>query len=285
MKNEKIQYIIYTLIVLGILIYLIITKGIPTFKNTFGSSDSIINPNKYANLVDINVNDKISLGVILDKNKKVYHLFFYEDNSTIFYNQNIEDNNLDKGLDLIVSKLIEKDYLKENYNLKLTKYNIKYYNEFKKSLNKALNKYHVKVNIIEEDNTIEQLANSLELNYSDDTRALLEIDLLLKDSTSKDIKEEKKIDNKDIKKYSNNIYIKIEKYKDNNNIINEERDKTKLDITTIPGDNEGRIIPSSDSYYYIKDSKVYAYIKLTIDEKVYDYCYNGSIDEYKEGMC
>ncbi len=288
MKTERIQNIITILIIIGLLIYLVITRSIPSIKNTFGSSDSLLKTSAYVNLIDLKVNNNLNIGFILNKDKKIYHVFFYDENSFILYNQDIEKQKLDKSLDIIISKLIEKDYLKENANVTLTKYNSKYYDDFKKSFNKALAKYKVDINLIEKTSTLKQLAKSLDIDYTDKSRVLFEIDILLKnqkglpeDNTSK----EKEIDSNNLKKYSNNIYISIEKYMNKNNIINEELNKTKLDITKISGDEEGLILPSKESYYYIKNSKVYAYIKLTVDEKVAEYCYNGSIDEYKEGVC
>jgi hypothetical protein len=54
----------------------------------------------------------------------------------------------------------------------------------------------------------------------------------------------------------------------------------------IPGDDEFKYYPSINSWYYVKDKKVYAYIEFVIsDNKVKGYCYNGSIDLVKEGVC
>ena len=45
----------------------------------------------------------------------------------IFYNKNIENNTLNKSMDIIITRLIEEDYLKEKSTITLTKYDKKYY--------------------------------------------------------------------------------------------------------------------------------------------------------------
>ncbi len=288
MKEEKILNILTIVIIIVLLGYYVITNSIPNYKKTFGSSDKIINTSDYANLIELNVNDKIDFGIVLNNKKKIYHLFFFDENSMILYNQNIESNTLDKSTDLLIAKLIEKDYLKENATITLTKYDNKYYNDFKKSLKKILNKYKVHVKIVEKSKTLLELAQELEVDTTDTSKALIEIDLISKSHSSiKEETEEETVEltTKDLKKYCNNIYMSIESYQRENKILNEEKNQTKLDITTIAADSDSKIFPDKSSYYYIKDSKVYAYIKINVDAKSVDYCYNGSIDEYKEGAC
>jgi hypothetical protein len=54
----------------------------------------------------------------------------------------------------------------------------------------------------------------------------------------------------------------------------------------IPADDEFKYYPSINSWYYVNDKKVYAYIEFVIDDNnIKSYCYNGSIDLVKEGVC
>ena len=286
MKEEKILNILTVIVIIILLGYYIITNSIPNYKKTFGSSDKLINTNNYVNLINMNVNNNINVGFILNDKKQIYHIYFYDDNSMIFYNKNIENNTLNKSMDIIITRLIEEDYLKEKSTITLTKYDKKYYTDFKDSLNKILKKYKVNVYLKEKQSDLLTLGKDLEIDNTDRDKILLEIDLLLKSQVNtKEEKEEVKLTEKDIKKYCNNIYMNIEKYMTDNNIKNEEKNNTKLDIKTITADSNSSIFPDKESYYYIKDSKVYAYIKITIDAKSKDYCYNGSIDEYKVGAC
>jgi len=286
MKEEKILNILTIVVIIVLLGYYIFTNSIPNYKKTFGSSDKLINTNNYVNLININVNNSINVGFILNNKKQIYHIYFYDDNSMIFYNKNIENNTLNKSMDIIITRLIEEDYLKEKSTITLTKYDNKYYNSFKDSLNTILNKYKVHINLKEKTSDLQTLGKELEIDNTDPDKILLEIDLLLKSQVNtKEEAEEVEITEKDIKKYCNNIYMNIEKYMKDNNIKNEDKNNTKLNIRTISADTNSKIFPDKESYYYIKDSKVYAYIKITIDAKSKDYCYNGSIDEYKVGAC
>ena len=84
---------------------------------------------------------------------------------------------------------------------------------------------------------------------------------------------------------SDNVYKKIENYIIDNNISNLDKDNDKLLITLIPADTSNKYYPTSNSWYYIKDKKVYAYIELNEAGNYYRYCYKGSIDDIKEGAC
>ena len=87
-----------------------------------------------------------------------------------------------------------------------------------------------------------------------------------------------------IKEYSDSIYKKLEKYKENNSVVNQDIDDSKFPIQLIPSSTDN-YYADSDSWYYIKDSNIYAYIKLTIGKETYEYCYKGSIDNYQFGKC
>ena len=87
------------------------------------------------------------------------------------------------------------------------------------------------------------------------------------------------------KEYANNVYKKIENYVSENNIINQDINNATLPITLIPATSSGNVFPDSTSWYYVQDSKVYAYISITHNSKNYSYCYQASTDEYKKGQC
>ena len=64
-------------------------------------------------------------------------------------------------------------------------------------------------------------------------------------------------------------------YKINNN----------LPIEKVLANKDLTIYPSSESWYYIKNHKVYAYINFTGLTDDYEFCYNGSIEKMKRGKC
>lgn len=85
--------------------------------------------------------------------------------------------------------------------------------------------------------------------------------------------------------YMDNIYQKLQTYMINKNIANQSRDDLSMPIQYIPGDNNNEVYPTSSSWYYIENYKIYAEITLSEGLNNYTYCYNGSLEEKKEGMC
>ena len=74
MKEEKILNILTVIVVIILLGYYIITNSIPNYKKTFGSSDKLINTNNYVNLINMNVNNNINVGFILNDKKQIYYI-------------------------------------------------------------------------------------------------------------------------------------------------------------------------------------------------------------------
>ena len=190
----------------------------------------------------------------------------------------------------IIEILIENDYLKENSLLTLTKYKGTDYEKVKKALNTQITILGIQLNIIEQSTTVEDKAKTLNITETKD--ALKQIEMYSKNiirsvkngnsfnrNTSEEITEELS------REYTDNIYKKIEVYARNNNITNQEITNQTLLITSIPANDKGTIYADENSWYYIENSKVYAYISITIDNKNYSYCYQASIDEYKKGQC
>ena len=54
---------------------------------------------------------------------------------------------------------------------------------------------------------------------------------------------------------------------------------------TIPADEKANYYPNANSWYYIKEKKLYAYIEFGESNNKYGYCYKGSIDSIYEGEC
>ena len=84
---------------------------------------------------------------------------------------------------------------------------------------------------------------------------------------------------------SKSVYRRIEDYVSTNNIINKDRDDDKFLIQLIPADANDRYYPDENSWYYVENSHIYAYIEFKSTSKIYSFCYNGSIDEVKNGVC
>ena len=53
----------------------------------------------------------------------------------------------------------------------------------------------------------------------------------------------------------------------------------------IPADDSETYYPTDNSWYNVKEGKIYAYIELQNKTELYGYCYNGTIDKNYEGKC
>ena len=82
---------------------------------------------------------------------------------------------------------------------------------------------------------------------------------------------------------ANRVYEKLSTYAID--VENQETNATALPIEKVPANKDLTIYPSSESWYYIKNHKVYAYINFTGLTDDYEFCYNGSIEKMKRGKC
>ena len=287
--KEKTITIIKIVAIICIMIAALIFKFIPEYKATQGSSDTYIDTKLYEDIIEFKVNNQCNFAIVTGKNK-ILNILFFDNNSTCLYNKDIENKRIQEGMTQIIEILIENDYLKENSLLTLTKYKGTDYEKVKKTLNTQITILGIQLNIIEQSTTVENKAKTLNITETKD--ALKQIEMYSKNiirsvkngnsfnrNTSEEITEELS------REYTDNIYKKIEVYARNNNITNQEITNQTLLITSIPANDKGTIYADENSWYYIENSKVYAYISITIDNKNYSYCYQASIDEYKKGQC
>lgn len=295
MNENKLLLIIEIVLIIGGLLFFTIKEAVPEYKSNYGSSDKFISTNNYSNLIEISIDNKTNFGLVLNKEQRIYNIMFFDKTSICLYNQNIENKELSKSLDQIVTLLIENNYLKVNSNIIITKYNDKNYNEFIEKLANITTIYNLKLNINEKTSNLKDKAKELEIVGSNDEEILQNLDYYskqlvsnIKNNISKDNndKEETAVLSKtNSRTLSDNVYKKIENYIIDNNISNLDKDNDKLLITLIPADTSNKYYPTSNSWYYIKDKKVYAYIELNEAGNYYRYCYKGSIDDIKEGAC
>lgn len=284
---KKYGKLLFEIIVVFIaIIYVMITMVIPDIKKSQGSSDSFIKSSKYSNFIEVKIDNKTDFAIITDKEGKIYHLFFFDNTAVFLYNQNIENRSISSGLERIVAILIENQLLNSNSSIEVIRDNDKYYSEFKNNFINLLNKYSINNSIIEKTQSIDIKANELEMDSNSISELLLEMDFyskeIVKDSNIS-ISEEMNSNNS--LKYANKVYKKIESDIYQKNITNISKDEVDIAITLIPGDSNNKYYPTSNSWYYVKDKKVYAYIEFINDNQKYSYCYNGSIDIRMEGEC
>lgn len=290
--NEKIYKVFKILIIIVLMVAALIIKIIPEYKETKGSSDTYINIETIENLVEININDQFDIILIVSE-KKISNILFLDETSLCLYNENIEGNTLKNGINKILNILIDNNILVENTPVTIVKYKEEYYEEIKNYITEALNNYQLNIIYTENSNTIETKAKSLSLSGTNEEEYIESLELYSKEiirykknNVSAQVSDENtlsEINDETAKMYADSIYEKITKYKNDNQITNQEISSSNLPIYLIPADATGIIYPTLESWYYIEEGKVYAYI--VIEEEQYHFCYQGEINKVKEGEC
>ena len=161
---------------------------------------------------------------------------------------------MDEALTKTIDILYKKRLLKENSEITVIKYqedNVDYKSIFDKNLANIINySYNEQIDSID---TIKE-----KYNISEEDRSRIIYKLILQ---SKEVaRNNKNTDKTAYKDYTDNVYRQLVKYKENNNIYNEERDNHTIDITLLPADETLTISPTANSYFYIQEGMVFAYI-------------------------
>ena len=276
--------IVFVVIAIG---YYTVKELIPDLKKQYGSSDKIVNPEKCTNIVEIKINDDVDYMYLLDKEEKIYHIIFLSPSSLVLYNKNIENNNYDIVNKKSIEQFIKNNYLKTDSKISVTRYNNNNYIKYKDSLLSVLDYYNINTNIIENENDFVEMSRKIGVDPSSKSNMISELDYYSKELINNNSNTNLKnivLDKDNSKKFSNNVYKKIEKYIQSNDIENLDMKDTRLIISTIPADDNAKYYPSINSWYYVKNKRIYAYIEFEENNK-YSYCYKGSIDSVYEGEC
>lgn len=289
MKKKIIIIILEILLLLGLGIFYTIKEVIPDLKKQYGSSDKVLNTKRYKNMIEIIIDDNIDFSILLDKDEKIYHMMFFSKDSIILYNRNIENSSLEVGIEKIIRLLIVNNNLNDNSKIYINNYNDIYYSSFINIFNNSLKKYLINVDINESNPTLLELVQRLDISGSGNIDSILfNLDYYSKEvklSASSVSKEKVMLNRTNSKIYSRNVYEKIYKYIDENNYENLDKDNSLLFISMIPGDDNSKYYPSNNSWYYVNNKKIYAYIEFLEGNKKYGYCYRGDVNFINEGEC
>jgi len=290
--GKKIVVVLEILAIFVATIWCIFAEVIPEYKEKLGSSDKFIRPDAYSNMLEIQVDNVTSFAILLDKDTNIFHLMFFDKEAICLYNQNIEGKSLQKGLLSIIKILIENDYLKNTSIVTVTRYNDKDYEKCKRVFVELLSQYGLNTNIIEKSNTLKEKAKELGIDASNNEDILKKIDLyskeyprLLNNIDYQKENENLKLTEETSKKFTNQVYRKIEEYVEEEHISYLDKNNTVFEIQLIPADNHNQYFPSNRSWYYVSEGRVFAYIEIVDGEKQYGYCYQGSIDKSIKGEC
>lgn len=242
-------------------------------------------------LTSIEVKSKSNFIIFINKKKKISNIIFLNGHSIkSLYKQNIEGKDISKGVELIVDKLKNSNEFNDDSTFQLIDYgNTNIYNEIKTEFNKEFVVYGVDKAILDGKSSLQEKLESLNYNVSNDQKDNLKelynhsLNMISK-YRNMDF-EEKQVKEEDISLYASNVYNKLLTYK--GDIITQAKDSiTGIDITTInaTGDYQNELYASKDSWYYIENNQVFAYIKFDYNNKTYEYCFNGN-ENYTEDLC
>lgn len=181
MKKKLVILFEILLIVAGFLYYTFWVM-IPEYKASLGSSDGFIKSKKYQNMIEVVINQKTDFGIVVDEKGKINRIFFFDSSALFLYNENIENKELEKGIEKIIQILVDDDLLGNGYNCEILRNNDKYYSKFMESWNKELVDNEVSVSLIEEVVSLKDRAKTFGVYDVDSTSTILwNLDLYSKD--------------------------------------------------------------------------------------------------------
>lgn len=280
-------------IIIVIFIVIILIVGKMTFKNIILelSGNVSLDTENYLTAVEVNSNAEFIL--LFNKNKKVSNIIYLNDNSVkSLYEKKIEGKTIEEAMKIIIENLSRNDIFDDNKNIILVDYgNTEIFSKVLEEINKEFVIYGINKTITNDYSKIEEKLLDLNLNRKNNIKKDLKtlyyhsLDIINEykkidnDGTSNNINEEK------MAEYAMNIYNKLLIY--SKNIINQSKDDLSgIDITTINAtkDYKNDLYVTKNSWYYIQDNKVYAYINFNYNNNNYDYCFNGN-NSYINGQC
>ena len=271
------------------IIVVLIVKVIPEYQASLGSSEKLFTYDNYKTSVEIKIEQGPEFLLIINKNNHLSNIFLENDLANILVNKELEENTIENAIPKIVQILIENNTL-ENKQITITDYGDKeILTKVVTLFNEEIVKNNKQCNIVTQTSTLQEKAQILNLEETEPDKILwnlYEISYEYMD-TDKTVSSPEKtsITKEQAITYMDNIYKKLETYMINKKISNQSVNDISMPIQYIPGDDQNEIYPSTNSWYYIENYKIYAEITIASDQYNYTYCYNGDIQNKKEGMC
>ncbi len=296
--NKKLKIAGYGFVVLVVIIavaLVVVFKSWPEYQATLGSSEKWFSEKNYKTGIEIKIDMGPEFFMVINEEKQLSYIFIENENAVSLVNKDIEGKQLKKAIPEIFQILLTNKQL-ENNKITIVNYGDRNIYEDTLTLIKDTLTKNSKTNqIIEQTSTLEQKATEENLEEKEQSQVLWILYLRSrefmdqaeeeKEPTTENKTETQKITKDMASTYANSIYQKIVTYMINSNIKNQSRDNGNLPIQYIPGDSENKVYPTTSSWYYIENYKVYAEITIASQNNNYTFCYQGSIEEKKEGLC
>ncbi len=285
---NKILFIVEVVGIIIAIIVVLIVKVIPEYESSLGSSEKLFIYGNYKTSVEVKIESGSEFLLIINEKNQIYQIFFENEQSTILVNKNIETKSITDGITEIVQILIHNNEL-ENKKITIVNYGEEEIsNQIVTKFNEELMKNNKTCSIETQTSTLQEKAQSLNIEATEQEQilwSLYEISYEYLNNVETSTNEVSTLTTEQAISYMDNIYQKLQTYMINKNIANQSRDDLSMPIQYIPGDNNNEVYPTSSSWYYIENYKIYAEITLSEGLNNYTYCYNGSLEEKKEGMC
>lgn len=295
--KRKTKIILYALEVVAIIVavlLLAIFKFCPEYQQSLGSSEKFFSKENYKTSIEIKVPAGAEFFVIFDDQNKISYIFFENQKAAILANQNIETKSLEDGITDIINKLVDSNQITMN---PITIINYGEQETFSKALSTIKNTLiakNIQSEVLAQESSLSKKKE--ELNISEETaidvlwtlyiKSMDIIDKMPKEETSEKTIEEEKIISKEMAlSYADTIYQKLNTYMLNTNIKNQSINDMNMPIQYIPGNPENDLFPTTDSWYYIREYKIYAEISIPSGSSKYTFCYQGTKESRKEGTC
>lgn len=283
------------LVVIIAVALVVVFKSWPEYQATLGSSEKWFSEKNYKTGIEIKIDMGPEFFMVINEEKQLSYIFIENENAVSLVNKDIEGKQLKKAIPEIFQILLTNKQL-ENNKITIVNYGDRNIYEDTLTLIKDTLTKNSKTNqIIEQTSTLEQKATEENLEEKEQSQVLWILYLRSrefmdqaeeeKEPTTENKTETQKITKDMASTYANSIYQKIVTYMINSNIKNQSRDNGNLPIQYIPGDSENKVYPTTSSWYYIENYKVYAEITIASQNNNYTFCYQGSIEEKKEGLC
>ena len=296
--NKKLKIAGYGFVVLVVIIavaLVVVFKSWPEYQATLGSSEKWFSEKNYKTGIEIKIDMGPEFFMVINEEKQLSYIFIENENAVSLVNKDIEGKQLKKAIPEIFQILLTNKQL-ENNKITIINYGDRNIYEDTLTLIKDTLTKNSKTNqIIEQTSTLEQKATEENLEEKEQSQVLWTLYLRSrefmdqaeeeKEPTTENKTETPKITKDMASTYANSIYQKIVTYMINSNIKNQSRDNGNLPIQYIPGDSENKVYPTTSSWYYIENYKVYAEITIASQNNNYTFCYFVSIEEKKEGLC
>lgn len=296
--NKKLKIAGYGFVVLVVIIavaLVVVFKSWPEYQATLGSSEKWFSEKNYKTGIEIKIDMGPEFFMVINEEKQLSYIFIENENALSLVNKDIEGKQLKKAIPEIFQILLTNKQL-ENNKITIINYGDRNIYEDTLTLIKDTLTKNSKTNqIIEQTSTLEQKATEENLEEKEQSQVLWTLYLRSrefmdqaeeeKEPTAENKTETQKITKDMASTYANSIYQKIVTYMINSNIKNQSRDNGNLPIQYIPGDSENKVYPTTSSWYYIENYKVYAEITIASQNNNYTFCYQGAIEEKKEGLC